>query len=112
MKRFFLATSLLFYSFYGYTQRTLIHCGYLIDGKSRVAQTEMTVVIEGDHITGVAKGFSVATTGDEVIDLSKKTVMPGLIDLHVHIESETSKDQALHRFTLNEADIAFRATMF
>ena len=38
--------------------------------------------------------------------------MPGLIDLHVHIESETSKDQALQRFTLNEADIALRSSVF
>ncbi|MEX2233431.1 MAG: amidohydrolase family protein [Cyclobacteriaceae bacterium] len=112
MKIFFLAPSLLLFSLYGYTQRTLIHCGHLVDGKSRVAQMQMTLVIEGDRITGVSKGFSIAATGDAVIDLSKKTVMPGLIDLHVHIESETSKDQALLRFTLNEADIAFRSSMF
>jgi imidazolonepropionase-like amidohydrolase len=37
--------------------------------------------------------------------------MPGLIDLHVHLESETSKDQTL-RFTLNKADVAFRSTVF
>jgi imidazolonepropionase-like amidohydrolase len=29
-----------------------------------------------------------------LIDLSKKTVLPGLIDMHVHLEGETSKDQA------------------
>ena len=38
--------------------------------------------------------------------------MPGLIDMHVHLEGETSKDQSLQRFTLNEADIAFRSTLF
>ena len=38
--------------------------------------------------------------------------MPGLIDMHVHLEGETNKDQALQRFTLNEADVAFRSTVF
>ena len=96
----------------GYAQRTLIHCGHLIDGKNRQVQVQMTIIVEGKVITDVEKGFTIASTGDELIDLSNKTVMPGLIDLHVHIESETSKDQALQRFTLNEADIAFRASNF
>jgi imidazolonepropionase-like amidohydrolase len=111
MKVFFLALAIS-YSLSGYTQRTIIHCGQLIDGKNRGIQTRMTIVVEGNRIAGVEKGFSVAATGDEVIDLSTKTAMPGLIDLHVHLESETSKDQALQRFTLNEADIAFRAAGF
>lgn len=96
----------------GHAQRTLIHCGHLIDGKDRKVQAQMTIIVEGKVITALEKGFTIASTGDELIDLSNKTVMPGLIDLHVHIESETSKDQALQRFTLNEADIAFRASDF
>lgn len=110
MKTVALALCLLLSSRYGYTQRTLIHCGHLIDGRNRALQNEMTLIIEGSSITGIERGFSTAGTGDHLIDLRKKTVMPGLIDLHVHIESETNKDQALQRFTLNEADIAFRAS--
>ncbi len=91
-------------------QRTLIHCGNLIDGKSNALQTEMTIVVEGNHIVSVRKGFEKASTGDRLIDLSGKTVMPGLIDMHVHLEGETNKDQVLQKFTLNPADIAFRAT--
>lgn len=112
MKIFALIAVLVVSSLYGYTQQTLIHCGGLIDGKTRSLQKEMTLVIEGGKIVAVRKGFVVATTGDVLIDLSKKTVLPGLIDLHVHIESETNKDQALQRFTLNDADVAFRAAAF
>ena len=96
----------------GYAQRTIIHCGSLLDATSRSIQREVTVIVEGDRIVAVEKGFSIANTGDELIDLSRMTVMPGLIDLHVHIESETNKDQALQRFTLNEADIAFRSAVY
>ena len=112
MKTFLLCSILTFLSLYGYAQQTLIHCGGLIDGKTRSVQKEMTLVIEGDKIVAVQKGFAVPTTGDVIIDLSKKTVLPGLIDLHVHIESETNKDQALQRFTLNDADVAFRAAAY
>src|SRR5690606_26622176 len=62
--------------------------------------------------TDIQKGFVNPSSGDNVIDLSSKTVMPGLIDMHVHLEGETNKDQVLQRFTLNEADIAFRSTVY
>lgn len=95
-----------------YAQKTVIHCGNLIDGKSNEVQPQMTVVIEGNKIISVQKGFSTPAAGEKLIDLSKKTVMPGLIDMHVHLESETNKDQNLQRFTSNEADVAFRSTVF
>jgi imidazolonepropionase-like amidohydrolase len=38
--------------------------------------------------------------------------MPGLIDMHVHLESETSKDGLVKRFTQNEADLAFQSTVY
>ena len=93
-------------------QKTVIHCGYLIDSKINDVQPQMTIIVEGNKIASVIKGFSKQGEMDMLIDLSKKTVMPGLIDMHVHLEGETSKDQALQRFTLNEAEIAFRSTVF
>jgi imidazolonepropionase-like amidohydrolase len=112
MKKRFLFMLCMTLCLYCFGQRTVIHCGNLIDGKSNTVQKQMTIVIEGDKIVAVEKGFSNINTGDTLIDLSRKTVMPGLIDLHVHLEGETNKDQALQRFTLNEADIAFRSTGF
>jgi imidazolonepropionase-like amidohydrolase len=95
-----------------HAQRTYIHCGNLIDGKSNDVQGQTTLIIEGNKIVSIEKGLSKPGKDDKLIDLSKKTVMPGLIDMHVHLEGETNKDQALQRFTLNKADIAFRSTVF
>lgn len=93
-------------------QKTIIHCGSLIDGKSNEVQSQVTIVVEGNKITLLSKGFTKPGKDDTLIDLTKKTVMPGLIDMHVHLEGETSKDAALQRFTLNEADIAFRSALY
>ena len=112
MKGYFLATLFVVLSLCGYTQRTLIHCGKLIDAKNRSVQEQVSLIIEQGRISAIEKGYAAANTGDTLIDLSSKTVMPGLIDLHVHIESETNKNQALETFTLNDADVAFRAAGF
>ena len=64
-----------------------IHAGRLIDGLSRTPQTSVTILIHDDRITGVQPGFT-RPKGAEVIDLSKSTVLPGLIDAHDHITSE------------------------
>lgn len=93
-------------------QRTVIHCGNLIDGKANDVQPQMTIIVEGNKIISIEKGFTKPGSTDKLIDLSKKTVLPGLVDMHVHLEGETNKDQNLQRFTLNDADIAFRSTVF
>lgn len=95
-----------------FAQRTLIHCGSLIDGKNKELQSQVTIVVEGNKIVSLDKGFTKPGKDDKVIDLSKKTVMPGLIDMHVHLESETSKDALVKRFTQNEADLAFQSTVY
>src|SRR6478752_4150771 len=97
---------------FSYAQRTLIHCGSIIDGKNKEQQQQVTIVVEANKITSIDKGFTKPGQNDKLVDLSKKTVMPGLIDMHVHLESETSKDALLKRFTLNEADVAFQSTVY
>jgi imidazolonepropionase-like amidohydrolase len=93
-------------------QRTIIHCGRLIDGNAATAQAEMTVIVEGNEIRSVEKGYVSGASGDRIIDLKSKTVMPGLIDMHVHLEGETSKNQYLEEFTDNAGDIAFKSVVF
>lgn len=72
----------------------------------------MTIVIDGNKITSIENGFKQGTAGDKVIDLKTKTVTPGWIDMHVHLEDETSKNQYADRFTLNPADYAFKSVGF
>ena len=91
-------------------QQTYLHCGKLIDTKNGQVLKEKTVIVEGDKITAVEDGYKSPKSKEaKVIDLKSKTVMPGLIDMHVHIESETNPKSYLEDYTLNEADIAFNA---
>ncbi len=112
MKKLLVLLMLACVSTLSYAQRTLIHCGSLIDGKSKTQQSQVTIIVEGNKIVSVDKGFTKAGKDDKLMDLSKKTVMPGLIDMHVHLESETSKDGLVKRYTMNEADVAFQSTIY
>jgi imidazolonepropionase-like amidohydrolase len=95
-----------------FAQKTLIHCGTLIDGIKNESQSQVTIVVEGKKITAIQKGFTVASDNDKVVDLKSKTVMPGLTDMHVHLESETSKGGESKRYQQNQADIAFDAAKY
>lgn len=61
-----------------------IHAGRLIDGVARIPRSNVTVLIHDDRIIAIMPGFT-RPTGARVIDLSRKTVLPGLIDGHVHL---------------------------
>jgi imidazolonepropionase-like amidohydrolase len=65
----------------------VIHAGRLIDGLSKTPRTAVSILIHDDRITSVEPGY-VTPAGAEVIDLTKSTVLPGLIDAHDHITSE------------------------
>jgi imidazolonepropionase-like amidohydrolase len=92
-------------------QKTYIHCGKLIDGVANSPQSEVTIIVESNKITGIEKGYTTGTLADQVIELKNKTVMPGLIDCHVHLEDEFTKTSALDRFRFTDADVAYRAAV-
>jgi imidazolonepropionase-like amidohydrolase len=95
-----------------FAQKTYIQCGKLIDGVSNTAQTEMTIVVEGSLITDIQKGYTTGGSDDKIIDLKNKTVMPGLIDCHVHLESQGSKTSIMEGFIKTDADIAYQAAVY
>ncbi|WP_298541568.1 amidohydrolase family protein [uncultured Aquimarina sp.] len=93
-------------------QDTYLHCGKLIDTKTGKTLTERTVVVSGNRITKVEIGYTEGESGDVIIDLKDKTVMPGLIDMHVHMESESNPKAYLERYTNNNADVAYNSVGF
>ena len=91
---------------------TLIHAGRLIDGEADRAAEEMTIRVSGTSITAIEAGYTEPAADDTVIDLSRHTVLPGLMDMHVHISSEYSPNSRLNQFVKNEADLALDAAMY
>jgi len=100
----------IFFSFGSIAQNTYLHCGKIIDTKNGTVLTKKTIIVNGNKIVGVQDGFMAAKRADDIIiDLSNKTVLPGLIDMHVHIEGETSPTAYLDEYTKNPSDVAFDA---
>jgi imidazolonepropionase-like amidohydrolase len=112
MVKNFYFLALLFFSSATFAQRTYIQCGKLIDGISNTAREHVTIVLDGNVITEIQNGFIAGNAGDKVISLQNKTVMPGLIDCHVHLEEQHSKNTLIEGFTLTDADIAYNAAVY
>ena len=93
-------------------QKTYLHCGKLLDTKNGKVLTEKTIVVSGDTIESILNGYIQPNQEDALIDLKSKTVMPGLIDMHVHIEKESNPRAYLERFTMNDADVAFSSLKY
>jgi len=89
----------------------VIHAGRLIDGNSSKAMEQMSVIIKDQQIAGIEKGYVAAADGQEVIDLKNHTLMPGLMDMHTHLDINPNPAEALtDAFLRDEADRALRAT--
>ena len=94
-------------------QKSYLHCGKLIDTKTGKLLEQQTVIIEKNKVIELSKGFVMPNNPeDTVIDLKTYTVMPGLIDMHVHVESEFNPKSYVEPFILNEADIALESVQY
>ena len=104
---------ILFLSLSINAQDYYLHSGKLFDSKEGKMLDNMTIIVSGNKIKDIKKGFVLPENDNSIIiDLKDFTVMPGFIDLHVHIESEYNPEKYLNEFTAEESEIAFSSLKF
>ena len=74
---------------------TYIHAGRLIAVPGKPVRGPATIVVDNGRIVSVTDGLTRIEPGAAFIDLSGKTVLPGLIDSHVHLDSDRGGEQEL-----------------
>jgi len=96
---------------------TIIHAGTLLAVPGESPVTRQSIIVRNGTITEIREGFTQAediqAKGDvRLIDLSDNFVMPGFIDLHVHLSGQFGSARKLDRVTKTDADTAFTAQMY
>jgi imidazolonepropionase-like amidohydrolase len=81
---------------------TYIHAGRLIAVPGKAVRGASTIVVEQGRIQSVQDGFVAPPAGAAAIDLRDKTVLPGLIDSHVHLASDRGGEADLLAFVREE----------
>ena len=93
-------------------QTTMIRAGRLLDPATGAVKIDQLIVVEGKHVRSMGSGPT--PPGADVIDLSRYTVLPGLIDAHVHLAiGGTVRDNALadlHAGFTTVVDLGARTT--
>ncbi len=94
-------------------QDIYLHAGKIYDTDSGKLSSEKTIIISDNKIKSIENGYKEASKDDiKIYDLKSKVVLPGLIDFHVHMESQSGgQDRYVRRFQDNKADVAFRSSV-
>ncbi|MFB9066633.1 metal-dependent hydrolase family protein [Pseudofulvimonas gallinarii] len=87
---------------------TIIDCGHVFDAENARLTGPRSIVVRDGRIESVATSVP-AQEGVERIDLRAHTCLPGLIDSHVHLGSQTSPQAYAEGFRLNPEDHAYRS---
>ena len=88
-------------------QAIAIRAGRLVDVERGEVRRDQLIVVEGDRITAIRPGSMRPPAGARVIDLSRHTVLPGLIDCHAHLIGDISDADALLPLQRSGAQEAF-----
>ena len=94
-------------------QDIYIHAGKIYDTDSGKLSSEKTIIISDNKIKSIENGYKEASEDDiKIYNLKSKVVLPGLIDFHVHMESQSGgQERYVRRFQDNKADVAFRSSV-
>ena len=95
LHRLFIAAALVSGASAALAAPTYIHAGRLIAVPGKAPLGPSTIVVDNGRIVSVTAGLTRIEPGVAFIDLSTKTVLPGLIDSHVHLSSDRGGEQAL-----------------
>ncbi|WP_298913524.1 amidohydrolase family protein [uncultured Algimonas sp.] len=90
------------------TDHTLIHAGTLIAVPGETPLRNKTVVVRDGKVERIADGF-ITERGADVVDLKDMTVLPGLIDSHVHLRGDRATGKPDDVVKLEAGDVALQA---
>lgn len=93
----------------------LIHAGTLLAVPGEPPLPERTIVVVDERITGVKKGYADPADFEgnvEVVDLKEYFVLPGLMDMHVHLQGELGPGNDSEALRLSPQQMQMRSIMF
>src|ERR1700739_2114367 len=91
---------------------TYIRAGRLFDATSDSVRENVAIIVVGDRIQAVDSASKLSPpAGATVIDLSRATVLPGLIDCHTHLGSRADRYNEIYHFKDTPFQSAFAATV-
>ena len=92
--------------------KLILRSAVLIDGTGSIALENAEVLVQDGLIRGVGKSGEHPATGCEIVDFGQATILPGLIDGHVHLQfdaGKTTEGIIRRQVAATDAQLAMRA---
>jgi len=94
---------------------TIIHAGKLLAIPGQAAKSTQTIVVSGERIVKIQDGYADAGEFEgevSVIDLKNRFVLPGLMDMHVHLQFELGPKNDSETLKMSSQQIEMRSVMY
>ncbi len=92
-----------------FCQKTYIHAGKLVDGVTDIPIEMITIIINGDIVQSILRGYLNPGPNDNLIDLKNYTVLPGLMDMHTHLSGQSNPKIYMEKFYMDIDEYAYRS---
>mgnify|MGYP000462605849 FL=1 len=93
-----------------FPQKIYIHAGRLIDGITEIPVEMVTIIINGSTIQSILRGhINPQSENDKLINLKDYTLLPGLMDMHTHLSSESNPKSYMEKFYMDLDEYAYRS---